>query len=173
MNNANNAGISASALRAFFEFDGNTGVFYKPLASGGKKMMGTIKSDGYVKLFFGGRQCSAHRLAWLYTHGEWPAGFIDHINGNRCDNRLCNLRDVTPQENSANKTVAARGKTSSQRVGVFLYKNCKTKPWTAQITDKGKRVYLGRFDSEQEAANAYSAYKQSQAQPGGLPNRQG
>lgn len=63
----------------------------------------TVTSEGYVRVSFQGRQHRAHRLAWLYVHGEWPAGMIDHINRSSDDNRIANLREATPAENQRNR----------------------------------------------------------------------
>jgi len=155
MNTPNNTGFSSEDVRKHFLYDPNTGVFYKSLQSGGKKIMGTIKKDGYVKLYFGGRQCSAHRIAWLYMTGKWPDLVIDHINGNPLDNRFENLREVTALGNAQNRVHVSKSKTLSKHVGVHYYKNVRSKHWTAQITVAGKRQYLGRFDTEQEAHEAY------------------
>ena len=63
---------------------------------------GTAKS-GYIRINFKGNIVCAHRLAWVLHYGAWPVGVIDHINRDRADNRIVNLRDVTPTENARNK----------------------------------------------------------------------
>jgi hypothetical protein len=99
------------------------------------------------------RYYSAHRLAWLYTHGEWPAGQIDHINRDRRDNRMCNLRVVTHSENLQNIQIW-RSNKSGQR-GVSW--NTREKIWRAQICHQKQQIYLGNFKDKQEAINAYKA----------------
>ena len=56
-------------------------------------MAGSVHSTGYVRIGVDGGKYTAHCLAWLYTHGVWPSDQIDHINGNRSDNRIANLRE--------------------------------------------------------------------------------
>lgn len=159
MANPKNDGITAEELRAAMSYDPETGVFSKSTASGGRKILGCVKRDGYVKIFAGGKQRSAHRLAWLYVFGKWPDGVIDHINGNRMDNRITNLRDVAQSENSKNRCAVSIKKQSSRHIGVYFYKNKSNKPWTAQIVVNGKNNYLGCFATEAEAAKAYSDAK--------------
>lgn len=92
-----------------------------------------------------------HRLVWLYVHGHMPQQ-IDHINGDRSDNRLCNLREATQSLNNANS--ARRSNNTSGSKGVCW--NSKRNCWQAHIKPPGqKRVYLGRFDKFEDAAAAY------------------
>src|SRR5690606_29052356 len=75
------------------------GVFisqYLGREAGGKQ------GGGYLRFSVDGKHYLAHRLAWLYVHGKWPSDQIDHINGDRSDNRIDNLRDVTHAENRRN-----------------------------------------------------------------------
>jgi len=91
------------------------------------------------------RKLLAHRVLYTLTHGSIPAGLvIDHINGERADNRLCNLRVVTKQQNDQNRTRAR---------GCDWYK--PRGRWRARITVDGKEVRLGLFDSESAAHAAY------------------
>ena len=69
---------------------------------------GASKS-GYRRLCILGFTFMTHRLAWLVSHGEWPLGVVDHINRDRSDNRIANLRDVSPTENARNKLRKVRG----------------------------------------------------------------
>jgi dCMP deaminase len=79
-----------------------------------------------------------------------PELFVDHINGNRFDNRKCNLRIVTPYQNSLNRNSSKN--SSSEYIGVYRYKG--TKKWAANITINGKNKHLGVFEREQDAALA-------------------
>lgn len=91
-----------------------------------------------------------HRLGWFLTHGYWPKE-IDHIDGNRSNNQLCNLREVTRRENQRNSE--SRGKTSKFK-GVSW--STSRKKWAVYIHDGTKGINLGRFEDEFEAARAYN-----------------
>lgn len=112
----------------------------------------TALCNGYLYGGIGKRSVHAHRVAWVIYYGELPKHFIDHINGLRTDNRICNLREATPLESVWN-TASRRG--SSQYKGVS--RRSKDTKWTAEIRVSGVSRYLGRYDTEQEAALAYDA----------------
>jgi hypothetical protein len=93
----------------------------------------------------------AHRIIWAMQTGEWPKAEIDHINGDRADNRWANLREAT---SSKNKTNRGSLKTStSQYLGVCWDKG--PMKWIACIKKDGKNKFLGRYTCEIEAAKAY------------------
>ena len=92
----------------------------------------------------------AHRLAWLYVHGEWPAEEIDHLNRVRSDNRISNLRLATQAENKQN-TSLRRDSTSGHK-GVSWHK--RDKKWVAEIKLHGKKHYLGYFNNINDAIAA-------------------
>jgi HNH endonuclease len=98
----------------------------------------------------------AHRLAWLYVHGIWPERKIDHINGNPCDNRLVNLRDVSQAQNMQNyrkaKSGSALGIQGVTRNGTGFM---------AQLTVNYKNVYLGTFRTSEAAHEAYLVAKRN------------
>jgi hypothetical protein len=105
---------------------------------------------GYRKGSFDGKQTYAHRVVWAITHGEWPEGHIDHINGNRADNRLANLRVVSNAENGKNQKF--RKNNTSGVVGVSWDK--RRGLWFAHICSGRKLVNLGRFKTMAEAVQA-------------------
>lgn len=109
----------------------------------------TATSRGYRVGEVFGRRCLAHRLIWLMQNGNWPAGDIDHINGNRSDNRIKNLRDVSRQENQRNCAISKNN--TSGVLGVAW--DATNKKWRAKIKINGKTICLGRF-KEIEAAKA-------------------
>lgn len=86
----------------------------------------------------------ANRLAWLITFGEWPAGQVDHIDGNKSNDSIDNLRVCTNAENCQNRS-HAKG----------AYKTQKGPGYFAVVTVKGNRHYLGRFPTEELARAAY------------------
>lgn len=118
---------------------------------------GSAHSGGYVRIKHGGRTYFAHRLAWLFHSGHWPACEIDHINGDRKDNRIANLREASVAQNRRNtKGVPSRRKHSAFK-GVTKDSRDKNPKWVAQIYANGKVRVLGRFLSEDEAAKAYQS----------------
>lgn len=106
----------------------------------------------YMQMQFEGKPYKSHRVAWLLYYGDWPKGQIDHINGNRSDNRIDNLRDVSLKENMLNKP-SYKGKTSKYK-GVSWRKDFNK--WRALIQRDGKPENLGHFDCEREAALVYN-----------------
>ena len=97
-----------------------------------------------------GQQYSAHRVIWALVNKEWPEDQIDHINGDRSDNRYVNLRAVSRLENSQNQKIASDN--SSGLLGVGLCSN-KTK-WFARIGIDKTSIHLGTFDNIFDAACA-------------------
>lgn len=95
--------LTAEAIRALLRYEPETGHFYWLLNRGSKikagQRAGAVSSEGYCQISIYDRLYRAHRLVWLYVHGEWPSQTIDHIDGNRLNNRLDNLRDVSLKEN--------------------------------------------------------------------------
>lgn len=109
----------------------------------------TTKDD---KGYFVGRifklPFKAHRVIWALYHGEWPQNEIDHINRNKADNRISNLRDVTSSQNNQNKSLKSSNKTGVS--GVY-WDEARSK-WRATIGIEGKQIYLGRFAAFDKAA---------------------
>lgn len=92
----------------------------------------------------------AHRVIWAIVHGEWPEHGIDHINGQRDDNRLSNLRSATYLENQQN-----RGRSTNNTSGVVGVSWCKSKDrWEAKIRANGRTKWLGYFETIEEAKTA-------------------
>jgi len=116
---------------------------------------GTIRKDGYVQLSLSGKHYLAHRLALLYMTGELPEE-VDHINGNRADNRAKNLRKASRAENGSNIRAPKANNTSGYLGVTFSAKRSK---WQAQITVNRKHMNLGLYNSPIEAHEAYVAAK--------------
>lgn len=109
--------------------------------------------EGYRKIVVDGRQYLAHRLIWMFIHGEdvkYPEYEIDHVNGNRSDNRIQNLRKVTKSQNQRNGSM--RINNSSGVIGVNW---CNPKKrWVARIWDGPRHKYLGQYANLADAAAA-------------------
>jgi hypothetical protein len=112
--------------------------------------------SGYRLIRFDGKLFLAHRLVWLYVHGALPAAELDHINGNRDDNRIENLREVTRAQNAQNTSVLWRTNTSGHK-GVAFHK--QRGKWRASIRRDGKTAHIGLFDNYEQARSAWLAAK--------------
>ena len=153
--------LTVEAVRAALSYDKETGLFERKRPSAGRKSgssIGTMASDGYIKICVCNTQVAAHRLAWLIVTGEWPRHEIDHIDGNRSNNKLSNLRDVTTSMNQQNQR-RAQSTNVSGLLGVHRT-NSLLKPWMARIKPPNQKVkYLGSFATTLEAHQAYLCAK--------------
>lgn len=140
--------ITVDELKAALEYNPTTGQFTRK-SSG--KPAGSKGSKGYVQILLNYKSYKAHRLAWLYAYGEWPDKQVDHINLDRADNRLSNLRLADNSENNANNT---RVRSNSGAKGVTLQSNGL---YYVQIVAKQKNYYLGAYKTIEEAVAAYNA----------------
>jgi hypothetical protein len=112
---------------------------------------GSRQSRGYWHIKINRRLYMAHRLAWLYVTGEWPAGHIDHINGNRSDNRFANLRIASNSENAWNSRTRVNNACGYK--GVHYKK--RLNKFVAQISVGGRVHHFGVFQTPAEAHAAY------------------
>jgi hypothetical protein len=134
-------------MRARLEvrYDPETGKFWREAGC-------VNPTNGYRHIQFQGKQHMEHRVAWFLHYGEWPEDLIDHINGNRADNRICNLRLATAQENSRNRKRPSNNTSGHKGVSwIGHYQG-----WQATIKFDGKNKFLGRFPTAEEAADAYN-----------------
>lgn len=151
--------VSIEELNARLEYEPHTGfIRWKDgQRRAGQRAFSHVSKRGYYVSTFrhegGCTTLSAHRVAWALSKGEWPSGQIDHINGNRLDNRLVNLRDVVNAENA--KNMAMKSNNTSGVNGVYLHK--QTGKWCAQINAFGKTIGLGLFSQIEEAVIARKA----------------
>ena len=161
--------LTAERARELLDYDGDTGVLtwktYRCGLAQAGFTAGTINCFGYRKIVIDRKQYLAHRLAWLISHGDWPEHEIDHINGERDDNRLCNLRDIPRHHNQQNQTKPQASNKKSQYLGVCWLES--RKKWQASIWAKGKTKFLGHYDCEHAAHHAYVAAKR-RLHPGGM-----
>ena len=146
--------ITADEVRNFLHYDKDTGQFTWLQRPAKAVHVGDVAGNrnkfGYVTIGFRGKIYKAHRLAWLHVHGEWPSGLIDHINGRKDDNRLCNLRVVGLSGNAQNLHRPNR-RNKSGFLGVIWFQN----KWRASITINKKTHWLGDYATPEEAHQAY------------------
>lgn len=152
--------MTQSELRELVSYDPDTGIFIR-LKSGWRKQIGKPvgRKDtyGYIQIKLFGKAYLAHRAAWLYVHGQWPDGEIDHINGDRSDNRISNLRIVSHALNCQNRHKVQSTSVHAKLLGVGYDKRYNR--YFSVIQTNGKRKYLGSFDSAKEAHLAYLSAK--------------
>ena len=146
---------SVEECREHLSYDAKTGVitWIKPTAARMKpgSVAGSMRRDGYRRVSFKGGIIVEHRLAWALHFGEWPNGWIDHINRVRDDNRITNLRIATPSENAKNREHRKPGQMRHGGSGVTMHK--RTGKWQVQVhcPNLGRAIYGGLFHEKEDA----------------------
>lgn len=146
-------GLTADRLRQFLKYDPETGVFTWRVQRGNQSKgsrAGCIH-NGYLVIWHNGKIYKAHRLAWLAMTGDWPPADIDHINGDRCDNRFSNLRLATRTENCMNRKMQSNNNSGIKGVSW----NEQRRKWIAKIRVNRRLLHLGGFVRIEDAAAAY------------------
>lgn len=147
--------IEHARLLELLDYSPDTGVFTRKIGSRNRRA-GSVagsNSHGYREIKLDRKKYLAHRLAWFYVHGSWPKCLIDHIDMDRSNNRISNLREATHSTNKANRPRPANNKSGIK--GVSFYK--PTQKWQASICRQYKQTHLGFFESKESAAEAYRA----------------
>jgi len=150
--------ITAEKLRELMEYDADTGVMRWRVRMSNfchaGRIVGTLQSRRGLETHIARKSYQVHRLIWLWVYGEWPKYTIDHINGNREDNRLCNLRDVSMMGNCQNQ----RRAKSTSKTGILGVIKVGSR-YKASITAGYKLKHIGTFATAQEAHAAYLRVK--------------
>lgn len=156
--------IDQATLKSILDYDTDTGLFtWKPRPPGhgmsgwngrcaGKPAARQLP-DGYMRVMHMGRGYLAHRLAWLYVHGEWPTATIDHADGDRRNNRIANLRLADAFQQKANAKLKSTNTSGFKGVS----RDPSSNKWRARITHNRIQYRLGAFDSPADAHKAYCA----------------
>lgn len=156
MSKFNSTPLTPERLREVLDYDPMTGVFSRVLKTcGTRRVKGSENCAGYLTIRIDGKAHYCHRLAWVYVYGTWPFGDIDHIDGDKANNRIGNLRDVTRGVNMQNQKKAQRRNRSSGLLGAFKDKN----NWSARIGVDGVVHHLGNYDTPEEAHEVYLGAK--------------
>lgn len=152
--------LTQQRLRELLNYDPDTGVFTNRITRSSRAqagaVVGSLALNGYVTIRIDHALHYAHRLAWLYMTGAWPAGDIDHRDCQRANNRWENLRDVTRRTNQENRRTAPTNSTTGM-LGVCPDK--RRGGVRAQIVVAGKQKHLGKFATADEGHEAYIAAK--------------
>ncbi|MGE5522369.1 MAG: HNH endonuclease [Rhodospirillaceae bacterium] len=153
--------MTAALARKLWHYDPATGVFRWRITASTKAKQGQIAGTrdeyGYTILRYAGKGYKAHRMAWLYVYGAWPGPLIDHINQDKSDNRITNLREADATDNLMNVSCPCSNTTSGVR-GVSWFSQYRK--WKASIMHRGRKYFLGHFDTIPEAQAAYLSAKQ-------------
>jgi len=158
----NSATKLSEAITDLLSYSPETGEFTWKVARGRCSAGSTAGYDtgrGYIGIRINKRCTYAHRIAFLLMTGSEPKAQVDHINGDRSDNRWVNLREVTCAENMMNRQVSGRNKSGV--MGVFW--NTGKGKWTAKIKKNQKTTHLGYFD---DLAMAAAARKEAEVSMG-------
>jgi len=141
--------ITQEELKKQLHYNEETGIFTRLISNHHSVKIGdkagSLDHD-YWKIVVNKKQYYAHRLAWLYVYGEWsnfPESVIDHIDGNKQNNKIINLRKITHQENILNQK--KRINNTSGVKGISWHK--RSKNWQARVMINGASKYLGGFDN--------------------------
>ena len=152
-----NSEITQDLVRSLFDY--RDGELYRRTSKGNSKvgnLAGSIMKNGYRRVAINYKSYYIHRVIFLYHNGYFPE-FLDHIDGNRLNNDISNLRSATNQENCRNQK---KHKFYCDKLSSSKYKgvcwNKRDKKWVSHIRINGRLKYLGSFDFEIEAALTYN-----------------
>ena len=149
--------VTRERVLELFDYDPKTGYFWRKERKGrcpNDEPAGCTKGKKYRNIKIDYKDYNAARLAFLVCHGRWPTPYVDHINGDRFDDRICNLREVTPRQNCwNNKKNREQGGTR----GVCFRNDRRREPWVARIRIDGELYHLGSYETRVEAMEAYES----------------
>ena len=144
--------IDIAYVKSVLSYNQKTGVLRWTDPSGYKVQPGSVAGyalkRGNIIVMIDGRNYQAHRLAWAMHYGTEPPGTLDHIDGNPSNNRIDNLREATPSQNGGTSRKSRRGLKGA-------YPMSNHWRWTTKIRAHGVSRYIGSFDTEVEAHEAY------------------
>lgn len=154
----NHPELTAARLREALSYDPDTGIFRWAIAR--RRIVigaiaGNLNDQGYRTICVDGKTYKAHRLAWLYVHGEWPAFQLDHRYGIRDDNRISELREATHAQNQQNRGLNRNN--TSRHPGVSW--DAERGKWKVSISVSGVEKKIGRFKDINEAIVARAKAK--------------
>lgn len=143
--------ITQKQLKEQLKYNFDTGRFTRLTTASGNAKIGmmddSIAATGYRRISILGKRYLSHRLVWLYITGSFPNGVIDHIDGDKLNNRIHNLRDVSRLENNKNKKMSKYNTTGHNGVSV----DKKSGRYVSYTTVNNRYKFLGHSDTLDEA----------------------
>lgn len=143
--------LTAERLRELLHYDPLTGTFTRLVAAsnaGAGAHAGCAAKNGYMRCNVDGRLYYMHRLAWLYMTGGWPAGDIDHVDGDRANNRWANLRAATRSQNAQNRSATSAASSGVRNV----YFDNPSGRWQVKVMVNYRSKSFGYYQTIEEAA---------------------
>lgn len=151
--------LTQQRLLDLVTYEPETGEFYarvdRARIRAGARIPGCPDDKGYLRIGIDNRSYKSHHLAWLYVHGRWPVGEVDHRDGNTGNNAIQNLRECSAAQNHQN---LKRFKNNSSGFTGVNWKRSHQR-WEARILARGKHHHLGYFDTPEAAYTAYLSAK--------------
>lgn len=151
--------LTQERLKELFEYDEHTGNFTRLISTSTKSKVGQIAGSnhigGYIEIGIDNKSYMAHRLVWLYVHGHFPKRLIDHIDGNRKNNKLNNLREANHTQNMYNSKIRSDNNSGIKCVSW----NAREGKWEVRIKIDNKLKYFGMYsDDDFELAKIVAEY---------------
>lgn len=143
--------LTQEQVKRSFEYSPETGVLQR-IERDGKRYSGNLDDKGYIVLYLGKVRFLAHRIAWALMTGNWPDSPLDHIDGNRANNKWANLRKATPSQNMRNS--ATKRTVHNLPRGVVPVRQ-KTPSFRARIQVNKRNIDLGVYPTPEEASEMY------------------
>lgn len=141
-------------LNRLFAYDATTGILRWKVSTGNRvkagEECGSIDSKGRRRVLFRGKTYAVHQLVFAMHHGRWSIAQVDHIDGDKLNNRIENLREATNAQNARNRLYKNRTKPR----GVSMHK--RDRRYHARIMVDGRSMFLGSFDNAERAAHEYN-----------------
>lgn len=147
--------LSSDLVRELYNYDPATGVLTRKIKRGTRwkkgEVAGSLGNNGYYYVSVNSRLYLLHRIVWIYVYGSLPDSDIDHINRNRGDNRIANLRVATRGQNNINSKLQHNNTSGYKGAYYDKRRDC----WYAEIWVNNKKRFLGRHTSAESAGMAY------------------
>ncbi|MCD8514634.1 MAG: HNH endonuclease [Burkholderiaceae bacterium] len=151
--------VSVQRLRELFDYDDEAGVLYWKVSYGKAfkgNRAGYVNASGYMTVGLIGEKFRVHRIVWAVVHGAWPKHVIDHIDGNKLNNRIENLRSVSASVNMQNIRKPTKANTSGY---LGVYWSQRRGGWMASLSTAGKQTRWGPYKTAERASEKYLTKK--------------